>query len=113
VARNKKTNSNGANVGYEAELRRVADALRGSMDAAEYKHVDLGLLTLRLEQGGSIYGKKAEPGAKTPEKKGVKFREPYRPQGPRQRRAKAPLKRRKVYRLDGARLKALGSTANT
>lgn len=28
----KKTN-NGANVGYEAELWRMADALRGSMDA--------------------------------------------------------------------------------
>ncbi len=30
--------SNGATVGYEAELWRMADALRGSMDAAEYKH---------------------------------------------------------------------------
>ena len=29
----KKTN-NGANVGYEAELWQMADALRGSMDAA-------------------------------------------------------------------------------
>jgi len=38
---------NGANVGYEAELWRMADALRGSMDAAEYKHVVLGLLFLK------------------------------------------------------------------
>jgi len=30
-----------ANVGYEAELWQMADALRGSMDAAEYKHVVL------------------------------------------------------------------------
>ena len=39
--------SNGANVGYEAELWSMADALRGSMDAAEYKHVVLGLLFLK------------------------------------------------------------------
>src|SRR6266699_2237532 len=38
---------NGANVGYEAELWRMADALRGSMDSAEYKHVALGLLFLK------------------------------------------------------------------
>jgi hypothetical protein len=34
-------------VGYEAELWRMADALRGSMDAAEYKHVVLGLIFLK------------------------------------------------------------------
>ncbi len=39
--------SNGATVGYEAELWRMADALRGSMDAAEYKHVVLGLIFLK------------------------------------------------------------------
>ena len=33
-----------ATTGYEAELWRMADALRGSMDAAEYKHVVLGLV---------------------------------------------------------------------
>lgn len=37
----------GATVGYEAELWQMADALRGSMDAAEYKHVCLGLLFLK------------------------------------------------------------------
>src|SRR5688572_28970427 len=42
----KKTN-NGANVGYEAELWQMADALRGGMDAAEYKHVVLGLIFLK------------------------------------------------------------------
>src|SRR6266516_4473444 len=36
-----------ANVGYEARLWQMADALRGSMDAAEYKHVVLGLLFLK------------------------------------------------------------------
>jgi type I restriction enzyme M protein len=39
--------SSGANVGYEAELWQMADALRGSMDAAEYKHVVLGLIFLK------------------------------------------------------------------
>jgi type I restriction enzyme M protein len=37
----------GANVGYEAQLWKMADALRGSMDAGEYKHVVLGLLFLK------------------------------------------------------------------
>ena len=29
---------------YRPELWKMADALRGSMDAAEYKHVVLGLI---------------------------------------------------------------------
>ena len=36
-----------ATVGFEAQLWQAADALRGSMDAAEYKHVVLGLLFLK------------------------------------------------------------------
>ena len=39
--------TSGAATGYEAELWRMADALRGSMDAAEYKHVVLGLIFLK------------------------------------------------------------------
>ena len=39
--------SNTATTGYEAELWEMADALRGSMDAAEYKHVVLGLIFLK------------------------------------------------------------------
>ncbi len=42
-----KKSKNGATVGYEAELWQMADALRGSMDAAEYKHVVLGLIFLK------------------------------------------------------------------
>src|SRR6266403_1891709 len=42
-----KTNDSSANVGYEADLWQMADALRGSMDAAEYKHVVLGLIFLK------------------------------------------------------------------
>jgi len=39
--------NNGATVGYESQLWQMADALRGSMDAAEYKHVVLGLIFLK------------------------------------------------------------------
>jgi type I restriction enzyme M protein len=39
--------SNGANVGFEQQLWQAADALRGSMDSAEYKHVVLGLIFLK------------------------------------------------------------------
>ena len=42
-----KPGGNGATMGYEADLWRMADALRGSMDAAEYKHVVLGLIFLK------------------------------------------------------------------
>ena len=41
-----KTNTS-ATTGYESELWKMADALRGSMDAAEYKHVVLGLIFLK------------------------------------------------------------------
>ncbi len=37
----------GAITGHEAELWEMADKLRGSMDAAEYKHVVLGLIFLK------------------------------------------------------------------
>src|ERR1700736_1360148 len=36
-----------AKLGFEAKLWQAADALRGNMDAAEYKHVALGLIFLK------------------------------------------------------------------
>jgi type I restriction enzyme M protein len=36
-----------ANLGFEAKLWAAADALRNNMDAAEYKHVVLGLIFLK------------------------------------------------------------------
>jgi type I restriction enzyme M protein len=36
-----------ANLGFENNLWRAADALRSNMDAAEYKHVVLGLIFLK------------------------------------------------------------------
>jgi len=38
---------NGANLGFEAMLWLDADKLRNNMDAAEYKHVVLGLIFLK------------------------------------------------------------------
>ena len=43
----KSETASDATTGYEAELWAMADALRGSMDAAEYKHVVLGLIFLK------------------------------------------------------------------
>ncbi len=40
-------NGSGASTRFEADLWKTADALRGSMDAAEYKHVVLGLIFLK------------------------------------------------------------------
>jgi type I restriction enzyme M protein len=43
-----KTNGNGsATIGFEAKLWLAADKLRNNMDAAEYKHVVLGLIFLK------------------------------------------------------------------
>ena len=39
--------SSGANLGFEDKLWKTADKLRSNMDAAEYKHVVLGLLFLK------------------------------------------------------------------
>ncbi|MEQ9453176.1 MAG: class I SAM-dependent DNA methyltransferase [Phycisphaeraceae bacterium] len=42
-----KSKPNGASLGFEEKLWFAADKLRGSIDAAEYKHVVLGLLFLK------------------------------------------------------------------
>ena len=39
--------SNGANLGFEQKMWQAADKLRSNMDAAEYKHVVLGLIFLK------------------------------------------------------------------
>ena len=43
----KQTNNNGANLGFETELFRAADKLRGNMEPSDYKHVALGLIFLK------------------------------------------------------------------
>src|SRR2546428_550882 len=50
MARGKSSKSsanNSANIGFEAKLWLAADKLRSNMDAAEYKHVVLGLIFLK------------------------------------------------------------------
>jgi type I restriction enzyme M protein len=46
-----KTN-NVANLGFEQKLWQAADKLRNNMDAAEYKHVVLGLIFLKSMKRG-------------------------------------------------------------
>jgi type I restriction enzyme M protein len=46
-AARKPTNGNGANLGFEQTLWLAADKLRNNLDAAEYKHVVLGLIFLK------------------------------------------------------------------
>jgi type I restriction enzyme M protein len=47
VGKDQKKANNGANLGFEQQLWQMADKLRGHMDAAEYKHVVLGLIFLK------------------------------------------------------------------
>jgi len=44
---NNKKNGNGANLGFEADLWKAADKLRGNMEPSDYKHVALGLIFLK------------------------------------------------------------------
>ena len=63
-----KPGDQSATTGYEADLWGMADVLRGSMDAAEYKHVVLGLLFLKYisdafeEAHTRLQGEQAEGG---------------------------------------------------
>src|SRR5690606_25312580 len=48
MAKNKVAkNGNGASLGFEAELFKAADKLRGDMEPSDYKHVALGLIFLK------------------------------------------------------------------
>ena len=43
----KDKKQNGANLGFEAELFKASDKLRGNMEPSDYKHVALGLIFLK------------------------------------------------------------------
>ncbi|WP_082145781.1 type I restriction-modification system subunit M [Microvirga massiliensis] len=47
AANRAKANGNGANLGFEAEMFKAADKLRGNMEPSDYKHVVLGLVFLK------------------------------------------------------------------
>jgi len=42
-----RKSGNGASLGFEAELFKAADKLRGNMEPSDYKHVVLGLIFLK------------------------------------------------------------------
>ncbi|ESJ26646.1 DNA methyltransferase [Cupriavidus sp. HPC(L)] len=44
---NSNKNGNGGNLGFEADLFKAADKLRGNMEPSDYKHVALGLIFLK------------------------------------------------------------------
>jgi type I restriction enzyme M protein len=46
MAKNNKS-PNGANLGFEADMFKAADKLRGNMEPSDYKHVALGLIFLK------------------------------------------------------------------
>jgi len=52
---NMMINNNGGNLGFEEKMWKAADKLRGSMDAAEYKHVVLGLIFLKKSNSSKSY----------------------------------------------------------
>ena len=84
--RDGKKNAQGATTGYEAELWATANALRGSMDAAEYKHVVLGLIFLKyisdaFEERHTFLESELEQGAdpEDPDEYRAKTSSGYRP----------------------------------
>jgi len=60
----------GATMGYEADLWRMADALRGAMDAAEYKHVVLGLVFLKYISDSAGFTSTSSRSSRAPRGKG-------------------------------------------
>lgn len=67
-------NGNGANLGFEAELFKAADKLRGNMEPSDYKHVALGLIFLK-HISDSFEAKRAELLADYPD--GAEDRDEY------------------------------------
>ena len=49
-----ESKNSAANIGFEAKLWLAADKLRNNMDAAEYKHVVLGLINRPTESPGRV-----------------------------------------------------------
>jgi len=66
MARPKKNDTNGANLGFEAQLWLTADKLRGNMEPSNYKHIALGLIFLK-HISDSFEAKRAELLADYPE----------------------------------------------
>jgi type I restriction enzyme M protein len=69
-----RANGNGGDLGFEAELFKAADKLRGNMEPSDYKHVALGLIFLK-HISDSFEAKRAELVAEYPE--GAEDRDEY------------------------------------
>ncbi|WP_420101232.1 type I restriction-modification system subunit M [Bosea sp. (in: a-proteobacteria)] len=72
--RAKPARANGNDLGFEAELFKAADKLRGNMEPSDYKHVALGLIFLK-HISDSFEAKRAELLADYPE--GAEDRDEY------------------------------------
>ena len=59
----KKGNNTAANLGFEDKLWLAADKMRNNMDAAEYKHVVLGLVFLKYisDAFDEVHAKQGDP----------------------------------------------------
>jgi len=63
----KRSNGNGANLGFENKLWLAADKMRNNMDSSEYKHVVLGLIFLKYisdafeERRGDLLREASDP----------------------------------------------------
>lgn len=66
AARAKPARGNGGNLGFEADLFKAADKLRGNMEPSDYKHVALGLIFLK-HISDSFEAKRAELLAEYPD----------------------------------------------
>jgi hypothetical protein len=75
--RTARKNDTTANLGFEAKLWAAADALRNNMDAAEYKHVVLGLIFLKYISD-AFEGKHAELEAQKAQGADPEDRDEYR-----------------------------------
>ena len=58
-AKSARADGNGGNLGFEADLFKAADKLRGNMEPSDYKHVALGLIFLK-HISDSFEAKRAE-----------------------------------------------------
>lgn len=98
-----KKASNGANLGFEQTLWQAADKMRNNMDAAEYKHVVLGLIFLKY-----ISDSFAELHARLV----AEIKEGADPEDPDEYRAKnvfwVPQEARWSYLLDNAKQPEIG-----
>jgi type I restriction enzyme M protein len=74
IAREATISGNGGNLGFEAELCKAADKLRGNMEPSDYKHVALGLIFLK-HISDSFEAKRTELMAEYPD--GAEDRDEY------------------------------------